>query len=66
MPDTFETEDDADAWVIPLHGIDAPAADILPFPTRPEWPPVPEAHLFNDWDDEQPTIEFRPQLRRSA
>jgi hypothetical protein len=61
MPDDIVDADDP--WIVPLHGIEAPAA-ILPIRTLPVEDPVTTAHLYDD--DELPTIEFRPRLRRSA
>ncbi len=51
-------------WVIPLHGAIAPALDPIARTFDPVEDPVTTAHLYDD--DELPTIEFRPRLRRSA
>ncbi|CAN5449854.1 hypothetical protein BH11PLA2_BH11PLA2_28430 [soil metagenome] len=57
-----DTNIDDEAWVIPLHGIDAPRGDFRPVVMTND----SVAHLFDDVSDDLPTIEFRPQLRRSA
>jgi hypothetical protein len=69
VSESWTTADaESDAWVIPLHGIDAPA-DVIQFPmAHRETIHEPVSMPFGDAmdDDELPTIEFRPQLRRSA
>jgi hypothetical protein len=54
--------DDTDPWLIPLHGIEAPAK-------QQAVRPVPDESAlasFFEADDEVPSIEYRPRLRRSA
>ena len=58
---------DADAWLIPLHGISVPSADTGPTPTPT---PIPSADIgpaFLPFSDDPPAdIGFHPRLRRSA
>jgi len=63
MPDVND-RDDSDLWILPLHGIEAP---VTLFPLRAAVTDADAAaadHFYDD--DELPTIEFRPRLRRSA
>lgn len=55
---------DSDAWVIPLHGIDAPGDP----PRQVAYPDADDKAITDHFyaSDELPTIEFRPSLRRSA
>lgn len=61
-PDAAPLDDEP--WVIPLHGAIAPSP--LPEPTKTikNDDEALTDHFYGD--DELPTIEFRPQLRKSA
>lgn len=50
---------ETDPWIIPLHGVEAPGQAASAPATEPP-------RFFDFDDDELPTIEFRPRLRRSA
>ena len=63
IADTTASDDADDPWIVPLHGIEAPAT-ILPLRSPMVEESQPPFHLYDD--DELPTIEFRPRLRRSA
>lgn len=60
--ETQQYDDSSDPWVIPIHGIEAPIAPSLSCPV----PQTEDAYDQFFTDDDLPSIEFRPRLRRSA
>jgi hypothetical protein len=53
-----------DPWVIPLHGIEAPVKAAARSANSTDDDTAVTAHFYSD--DDLPTVEFRPRLRRSA